>query len=351
MGTETLHEILDQSKSWGSLLTRAQDVHAFIQTNENVCSAEDFFFIGCGTSYYLALSAASLFQRITQKRARAVTSSDVILFPDSVFRHNSASGLNIIISRSGTTTEALWAAKKIKSLMHFLTCAVSCRPESTLIQECDYSLTTPEADEKSVVMTRSFTTMLLLLQLVASYVSKDKAFEKDLTKLPEIGEMILKEYHSQIKDLAENSEVTQYVFLGQGPYYGLACESMLKMKEMSLSVSEAYHTMEFRHGPMSMASEQMLITFLLSNQGRDEEIAVLKDMKDLGARTLVVCDRIDKKIKGLADYILEIQSGLSDHARLVLYMPLMQLFGYYRAVQKGLDPDNPKNLTQVVKIG
>lgn len=350
MGTATLQEILNQTRSWESVLNRTQYIQGFVQSHENVCHAEDFFFLGCGTSYYLALSAASLFQRIAQRRARALTASDVFLFPDSVFRLNRETGVNVIISRSGSTTEAVWAAKKINTFPQFTTCAVSCRPESTLVKECHLSLTTPEADEKSVVMTQSFTSMLLLLQLIASHLSKDTAFEKELTKISEIGETVIKRYHNQIKDLAQNTGVTKFTFLGQGPFYGLACESMLKMKEMSLSVSDAYHSMEFRHGPMSMADEQMFITFLLSNQGRDAEVAVLKDMKNLGAKTLVICDSADEEITKLSDHVIELQSGLSDHARLVLYMPLMQLFGYYKATQKGLDPDNPKNLTQVVEI-
>jgi glucosamine--fructose-6-phosphate aminotransferase (isomerizing) len=350
MGTVTLQEILNQPKSWESVLNRIQNIHGFVQSNEKVCHAENFFFIGCGTSYYLALSAANVFQSIAQRRARAITASDVYLFPESVFWLNKETGVNFIISRSGTTTEALWAAQKINTFQQFSSCAVSCRPKSTLVKECHLSLTTPEADEKSVVMTQSFTSMLLLLQLIASHLCKDTAFENDLTKVPEIGEMVIKRYHNQIKDLAQNTGVTKYTFLGQGPFYGLACESMLKMKEMSLSVSEAYHSMEFRHGPMSMVDEQMLITFLLSNQGRDAEVAVLKDMKNLGAKTLVICDSADENITKLSDHVIELQSGLSDHARLVLYMPLMQLFGYYQATQKGLDPDHPKNLTQTVEI-
>ncbi len=350
MGMETLQEILNQPKSWKSVLSRTEDIQTFVQSNENICNADDFYFIGCGTSYYLALSAASIFQRIAKRRAIAVTASDVFLFPKSVFSLNKEKGVNVIISRSGTTTEALLAAQKINTFPQFSTCAISCRPESTLVKECDFSLTIPEADEKSVVMTQSFTSMLLLIQLVASYIGDDTAFEKDLMEMPELGEKILKEHQSQIKDLAESSDFTNYVFLGQGPQYGLACESMLKIKEMSLSVSEAYHTLEYRHGPMSLANEQLLITFFLSNQGREAEAAVLRDMKNLGAKTLVICDSADEGIKKLSDHVLELRTGLPDHARLVLYMPLMQLFGYFRAIKKGLDPDNPKNLTQVVEI-
>jgi len=119
---------------------------------------------------------------------------------------------------------------------------------------------------------------------------------------------------------------------------------------MSLSSSEAYHSLEFRHGPMSMADEDMLLTFFISDHGKKEEIALLKEMKRLGVKTLVICEKSDAAMDSAADYLVEMNSGISDFARLVLTMLVPQFLGYYCAKSKGLDPDNPKNLTQVVEI-
>ncbi len=73
-------------------------------------------------------------------------------------------------------------------------------------------------------------------------------------------------------------------------------------------------------------------------------------MKKLGAKTLVICEKANDKIYSISDFLVELKSGLSDYARLILYMPITQLLGYYTAKEKGLDPDNPKNLSQVVEI-
>ncbi|HRR51694.1 MAG TPA: SIS domain-containing protein, partial [Candidatus Cloacimonas sp.] len=125
---------------------------------------------------------------------------------------------------------------------------------------------------------------------------------------------------------------------------------ILLIKEMSLSISEAYQTLEYRHGPMSMVGSEVLIVFLMSERSIPEEKKLLLEMKKLGAHTFVICDRADKEIKENSDFIVELQSGVSEYARLILYMPITQLLGFYQARYKGLDPDNPKNLSQVVQI-
>ncbi|MFC1619578.1 SIS domain-containing protein, partial [Candidatus Neomarinimicrobiota bacterium] len=118
----------------------------------------------------------------------------------------------------------------------------------------------------------------------------------------------------------------------------------------SLSVSEAYHSMEFRHGPMSIVDEDMLLTMLISERAREQETRLLKEMKALGATTYVICERADTEIRAASDYLIELGTQLPDEARLILYMPPLQLLAYTNAVAKGLDPDNPKHLTQVVTL-
>lgn len=350
MAEYTLKEIQSQPVVWKSILDKSTDIERQFESIRKECSQSDFVFIGCGTSYYLALSAASVYAKCTMKNAKAVAASDVFIFPDIIFNHKLDMYQSVLISRSGTTTEVIRAARDIKTKLHKSTCAISCRPGSELVNTCDHAFVIPEADEKSVVMTGSFTSMLLLIQIIASIHSEDKAFRDELSELPKIGQRIINDYQHMSEKIFYENRFSKFVYLGQGPFYGLACESMLKIKEMSLSSSEAYHSLEFRHGPMSMADKEMLLTFFISDHGKKEEIALLREMKTLGVKTLVICEKYDEAIDSAADYLVEMNSGISDFARLVLAMPVPQLLGYYCAKSKGLDPDNPKNLTQVVEI-
>jgi glucosamine--fructose-6-phosphate aminotransferase (isomerizing) len=125
---------------------------------------------------------------------------------------------------------------------------------------------------------------------------------------------------------------------------------MLKMKEMSLSYSECFHTLEFRHGPMSMVDTQTLMIGLIGETAREQQFAVLKQMQSNGARTLGVLDSADSKMEdAFTDRVL-LQSEMPELWRAPLYLPILQLIAYERSISKGLDPDHPNNLTSVVVL-
>ena len=135
-----------------------------------------------------------------------------------------------------------------------------------------------------------------------------------------------------------------------GPLYGLANEAMLKVKEMSLSHAEAYHFLEFRHGPMSMVDGHTLVVGLVSDTACEHEIRLLQEMEGLGARTFVVVEEVSRLGKWRPSYVAELRSGLGEWERTPLYLPILQRLAYHRAVTKGLDPDHPRHLQAVVDL-
>jgi glucosamine--fructose-6-phosphate aminotransferase (isomerizing) len=130
----------------------------------------------------------------------------------------------------------------------------------------------------------------------------------------------------------------------------MACEAMLKTKEMSLSYAEAFYPLEFRHGPMSMVDETTLVVGLVSDTALRQELRVLQDMQGLGARVLAMVD--DAAVLGdwQPDYVVELRSGLYEWERAPLYLPPLQLAALHRSLAKGLNPDEPKNLSAVVSL-
>ncbi len=113
------------------------------------------------------------------------------------------------------------------------------------------------------------------------------------------------------------------------------------MKEMTLSHSEPFHTLEFRHGPRSMATEGACVVGLLSEGRRPLEQAVLAEMADQGAQLLTM-DEHDADVAFL--------SGLPAPLRDVLYLPIGQLVALERSLAKGLNPDAPENLVAYVTL-
>jgi glucosamine--fructose-6-phosphate aminotransferase (isomerizing) len=141
-----------------------------------------------------------------------------------------------------------------------------------------------------------------------------------------------------------------YVFLGQGPFHGIAREAALKVMEMSCSYSQFFHTLEFRHGPKAIVSPQSVLTFFLSETGRQAEVEVLEEMKDLGGVTIAVCNKADENIRSAADLVVELGLSGSELALLAPHVVPSQLMGFLTGVSKGLNPDQPKNLTRVVML-
>ncbi|WP_331436715.1 SIS domain-containing protein [Gordoniibacillus kamchatkensis] len=155
---------------------------------------------------------------------------------------------------------------------------------------------------------------------------------------------------SFVRNLVQNQTFTKYIYLGMGSFYGLALEACLKIKEMSCVWTEAFGTLEFRHGPKSIVEPGTFVCLLLSEQARDYELKVAREMQEYGAFVMLLTGR-NGEDTAFADSVFEVGgSRISDDARAVLYLPALQYMGYYTALKLGSDPDSPRNLTQVVKI-
>lgn len=308
----------------------------------------EWIFIGCGSSYYIALAAAASWIAITGTRARALPASELLLFPELAF-NGTKEFVPVLISRSGQTSEVLRAAqllneKQIRSL------AVSCATKQKLEGMATVSILLPEADEQSTVMTRSFTSMLLSLQYLAAALAGNDNFPQNLKALPSAAEKILQDLPIRVREFVNHNFFSDCVCLGQGPYYGLACESALKVMEMSRTYGQSFHTLEFRHGPKSIVSGATLISFLLSEASYDAEVEVLEEIKDLGGKTLVVAKRITDRARAAADLVVELDCALPEPSCLAPFVFAGQLVGCYTALHKGLDPDRPPNLSRVVLL-
>ena len=343
----TWEEILSQPQAWRATLDTFATQKAALESFLDQADFDQIIVVGCGSTHYLAQTAAATLAACTGIPSRAFPSSEVLLFPSLV---PSGRTLLLTVSRSGTTTETLWASERFRKARLGPILAVTCYPESPLAQQADFSLVTPAGQEQSIAQTRSFTSMLILTQsLVATLVHDDEKLER-LRRLPDVLEDLVARVEDLPQRLGQDQDIERFFFLGGGPFYGLANEAMLKTKEMSLSYAEAYHPLEFRHGPMSMVDEHTLVVGFLSDSGLAKELRVLEDMQGLGGRTLALIESASSFSGWQADHVIELRSGLDEWERGPLYLPLLQRLAYHRAIAKGLNPDRPHNLTAVIEL-
>jgi glucosamine--fructose-6-phosphate aminotransferase (isomerizing) len=351
--SHTWREILSQPQTWRATLDTFDADQTKLERFLEQTDLDQILVIGCGSTHYLAQAAAATLTHCTGIPARAVPSSELWLFPDIVPTDRT---LLLAVSRSGTTTETLRALERFREISGGPAITITCYPESPLAQQADLVMAAPDAQEQSIAQTRSFTSMLLLSQALVAAVAHNAAMLEHLHHLPDALDNFVVRIEGLSQSLGTNLDIERFFFLGGGPLYGLANEAMLKTKEMSLSHSEAYHPLEFRHGPMSMVNEHTLVVGLLSDTGLSEELRVLQDMQGLGGRTLMLTEdaannkRSVAMVEWQADHIVELHSSLDEWERGPLYLPVLQRIAYHRAVAKGLDPDRPHNLTAVVEL-
>jgi glucosamine--fructose-6-phosphate aminotransferase (isomerizing) len=285
------------------------------------------YFIGCGSSYYIGISASKYFTEKSGVESKALPAGEV-LFATGGNISNRLKRSAVLISRSGETSEVVLTAKKIRDL-GVPTIGITLQEGSSLEKSVDIPVVLP-IEEKAIVMTKSFTSMLLSLQVIS-----DRILGEDASKYEKLLKMVPGIYESSHEYIEKEKlhKGSHYVFLGVGAYEGIARESALKLEEMSLSKTEAYSTFEYRHGPKSLAGEGVVVTiFKGGDRSKVEEEKLKRELESYGARVVL-------------------REKLSDGAEDVfLSVIFSQVLALKIAQRKGIDVDSPRNLTKVVKL-
>ena len=277
-------EIASQPECWAAVVEEATSP-LLPRAGERVAV------VGCGTSWFVAQCYAAL------REAAGLGETDA--FAASEAPAARAYDRLVAITRSGTTTEVLDLLGRTRAP----TLAITAGGDTPVVEAAEQVITLPFADERSVVQTRFATTTLALLRAHLG---------EDLTRA-------VADARTAVAGDLPPVDHSQFTFLGRGWTVGLAHEAALKMREASLSWSESYPAMEYRHGPMSISDTRSLVWMLgAAPEGLRDEVAAT------GASW--------------------VDSTLDPMAELIRAQRVAVAIG--RA--HGLDPDNPRNLSRSV---
>ncbi len=346
----TLSEILSQPRIWEETEQHLTNSGTLQHLADTFTPRSPWLFVGCGSSYYLSRLIAALWTKYFYIPATAVPASELLFAPEETLRRTGAEQI-VLMSRSGETTEVLRAAELLQAHKTVQSLGVTCNPESVLEKLCTHAFKLTWADEKSVVMTRSFTAILLSFQRLALQFIGDNHYSAALDQLPQKGQVWLDANARKIQQFASKRKFNDFVFLGQGVNYWLAQEAGLKVTEMSSSYAQVYHSLEFRHGPRSIAGPDTLITFFMSDVAATAETELCAELKQLGAATCVVVNRATPQLQKNADLLVELALDGPEFARYAVSAIPAHLLGTSIGLRKGLNPDAPKNLTRAVVLG
>jgi glucosamine--fructose-6-phosphate aminotransferase (isomerizing) len=347
IGAETKAEIFNQPESWqgacDTIKANAGRLGAFFAEH----SSKPVVFVGCGSPYYLDLTAAAVYQSLAGKWSIALPASEVLYHLQAAFP-GPATPLVVAVSRSGETSELIAACRKLKEERSSPLVAISVSEGTTLERLADVNVYIQNAAEKSVAQTRSFSAMLLATLGAVGVAAQNQALVNELAHTPTQTAGYIERIKQPIAGLISRGFDRVFI-LGSGLRYGLANEGSLKMKEMSITNAEPFHFMEFRHGPQSMVDEHTLVVGLVSPNAANAETQVLREMVSIGG-TVVAIGPATGQLDDPHYVQIEMPTGLSEVAQLPFYMPALHLLAFNQAMRKGLNCDNPRNLHAWIKL-
>jgi len=319
--------------------------------------ATEVFLIAAGTSYHACLAASYMFGKVAFLATHPVIASEFIE------QHGKAVNIDstiLAVSQSGETADTLaaveWARQKAATILG-LTNVV----DSTLTRISRAYVCQQSGPEIGVAATKTFTAQLSVLSQLALNVAKRRGkishteiedLEDNLKRIPEVVETILKTQEDKIRKLAKKYRGKQcFFFLGRGVSSATAMEGKLKLLEIAYAPAIAYPAGESKHGPISLVEPGFPVIFICpKDETRKTIVGNIMEMKARGASIIAIIEEGDEETKRLVDDYVEVPKGFPEVLSPVPYVVPLQLFAYYMAVERGYDPDMPRNLAKSVTV-
>ena len=279
---------------------------------------------------------------------------------------NGKGSLVIAITQSGETADTT-AAQRIAKDNGMKTLSISNVVDSTIAREADANFFTRAGREVAIPATKSFTTQLTALYMLALCLAAHKgtltasevtARVEALSTLPDLIEQSLDRFNAEAGTIARDFyQDKMFVFLGRGVHYPIALEGALKLKEISYVHAEGYPTGEFRHGPTALITESLPVVAIVTRDQRDPEsivryeksISLIEDIRQISKRQILLASEGDEMVRGMgvASFYLP---HLDELLLPIIEVVPLQFLAYHIALLNGLDVDRPRNLVKSVVV-
>ena len=326
-------------------------------TTETIKNFKNITIVACGT----AMHAGMVGKYVIEDLARVPVNVDIA----SEFRYRNPivgeGDLVIIISQSGETADSL-AAMRLAKQKGAKTLAIVNAKGSSIAREADMLIYTLAGPEISVPSTKAYITQLSVMYLFAFELAlaketistaECKRLVSALTKMPEAVQYVIDNCEDTCKFVATKLVATDsLLYIGRGLDYALSMEGSLKLKEVSYIHSESYAAGELKHGTISLIDEDVpVIAVATQTDIIPKTISNVVEVKSRGAKVILVCtDACARELKdGVADYVIEIPHTDELLMPITAVVPL-QILAYYTSINRGIDPDKPKNLAKSVTV-
>lgn len=337
-----IKEINEQGIAVRNTLTQRDNIQEII---DDVGDLQRICFVACGTSYHASLTGKYLIESL------AGIPTDVILASEFKYSANTLNDktLVIFISQSGETADSLKAldvANETSPTLGIVNVA-----GSSITRRAKYVIQTQAGPEIGVAATKTYVAQLTAIYLFAALIAKNQELLNELDKVPEFIEDAL-ESVDLVKELSKRYNYARdFFYLGRGYSYPTALEGALKLKEITYIHGEGYAAGELKHGPLALIDEGIPVVVIIPpGDNYRKTMSNLEEVKSRGANVLAIGSGDDDSLKAKANDVIAINKDVKEIIAPLVYIVPLQLIAYYITLEKGHDPDKPKNLAKCVTV-
>jgi glucosamine--fructose-6-phosphate aminotransferase (isomerizing) len=333
-------EITEQTETINKAI--AQDEKSIKEVAELMKKARGIYLVGCGSSYHACLSAAYKFSSLAKRHVNVALASEFSNYKDFLIPES----LVIAVSQSGETAdvlEAVGAAKekgaKVISIVNVM--------GSSLTRESDKALMMNSGPEICVLSTKTYTSQLTLLTLLAYAVAgKYEVGKKKLKDLINYVYYLTSDNtRKYIKELAEKIKDSYHIYLiGRGLQYPTALEAALKIKEVSYIHAEGFAGGELKHGTIALIEKGTPCIIFSSEQTEKEILSNAAELKVRGGYIIGIGPNSNE----IFDTFIKVREA--EEANSICQIIPIQILAYQLALLRSCDPDKPRNLAKSVTV-
>ena len=319
--------------------------------------AREVYLVACGTSYHACLASSYMFSKLAFLATFPVVASE---FVEQHGKSVNIESIILAVSQSGETADTLAAvncARQRAATVLGLTNVIG----STLTRVSRVYIGQQSGPEIGVAATKTFTSQLSVMAQTALRLAKKRGkvsqdemdyLAERLDKMPETVDIIVRTQEEKVKQIAKKyKDAKVFFFLGRGISTATAYEGRLKLMEIAYVPAIAFPAGESKHGPISLVEPGFPVVFICpKDETHRTLIGNIMEMKARGASVIAVVEEGDEEIKSLADDFVEVPKGIPEILSPISFVIPLQLLAYYIALERGYNPDMPRNLAKSVTV-
>jgi glucosamine--fructose-6-phosphate aminotransferase (isomerizing) len=350
-----IHEQPSRADMLLKVLEESRFVEKFFERLDGRSGRGDIYLMGSGSSYNACVTGAYFLNKLAHVPTIPVIAGQFIdLYGNTV----TDDSVIVCVSQSGETKDVINVVNYCKKIEKGTILSMINVLGSTLMLNSDVYLPLACDLEVSVPATKTFMNQVVALYYLALKLGGERGIVgkrryeylmSELNRLPQILENTIRTTEYQCKvignDLAKHSDC---YCLGYGVCHGIALEGALKIKEITYGHCEGMYSSEFKHGPLSIIEERYPVIYVTTPEDTNMIVSHMNEVLCRKGRVITIAEESTTLRKNSTDYIV-VPTSSPSLAPILNIIPL-QLISYYWSVARGINPDQPRNLSKTLTV-